>query len=86
MPSLTGNYNFIEIDEEGFETGLQETYLTIDDSGFQWVLVNAIKDQQEIIEEQINELKSYKDTLEELNREMTKMEEQMQELTKSIKK
>jgi len=85
MPSLTGEYTYVESDGAGNIIG-KESYFNIDDSGFQWVLVNAIKEQQAIIDEQIRELKSYKDTLDALKQEMEKVEEQLQELSKAVKK
>ncbi len=86
MPSLTGEYTYFEMDEKGNETGIEETYLTIDDSGFQWVLVNAIKDQQKIIEKLERELVSNKDEVASMKKAMLEMQVQVQLLSKAVNK
>lgn len=50
-PELVSTFTWVEEDKEGNVVS-EEEYLRIDDTSIKWMLVNAIKDQQEIINSQ----------------------------------
>jgi len=59
--TIQSNGGYADIDNTGNEKTKEETFLSVNTSELQWILVNAIQDQQEIIEnlqEQIVELRT----------------------------
>ncbi len=72
-PKLVGEFTYqkteiIEEDEEGLEftekTSEPETYLKINDSAIKYMLINAVKEQQTIIEELQKEVSELRDIVE----------------------
>lgn len=64
-PYLVDNYMHREFDEEGKNLTVEEKYMKISDSEIKYVLVNAIKEQQKMIENlqrEINDLKDKSET------------------------
>jgi len=58
------------------ENGVNQTYLGVDYGPLQFILINSIKEQQQIIEQQQQEINSYKTLLEDLKKRVEALEKE----------
>jgi len=76
-PELVSTFTYEEEDEEAKVVG-SEDYLMISESSIKYMLINAVKEQQDIIETQQNIVETQKEEIAALREEMSEIKEMMQ--------
>jgi len=83
LPEMVGTYNY-QVDDKNDPNEkallVDEEYLYVNSSAIQYMLVNAIKEQQDLIKDQQNELALNKEAYEELANVVIQMREELDDL------
>ena len=73
MPELVSEYTYVDKDEDGNVIG-EETFLQIDDTAIKYAIINAVREQQDLIQEKDAQIAALQEQFDELTEMLTNLQ------------